>query len=236
MKQVLLLSFLLSAFTLAAQEPHQRIYTTSAGELIFSFATVNNNGHDNGNVVRFAPVFNGQNWLHVNANKHLGFFIGSSLRNVGFIYNVPDSPVKKKFRTYTIGLPVGFKLGNMQKTFLFAGYELELPFHYKEKTFEDEKKIDKFGVWFSNRVPAFYHSVMVGLHFKHGMAINFKYYLNGFFNQNYVGIDENGQRYKPYGGFEAHVFYFSLQFDLFKNMRFYYAPPKEAQMKQASLN
>ncbi len=42
-----------------------------------------------------------------------------------------------------LGLPLGIKLGRMHKVLLFAGYELELPFNYKEKRYANEKKEDK---------------------------------------------------------------------------------------------
>jgi len=214
-----------------------KFYTTSSWEMMLSGATIDNNGKDGGDVVRFSGIINGQNWLHYNASKNVGLYIGTSVHNVGFIYDIPDSSAKKKFRTYNIGLPVGIKIGNMEDdNYLFAGYELELPVNYKEKTFVDERKTDKFSVWFSGRVPLFYHSLMIGYHFPQGIGIKFKYYLNGFFNQDYEGTDSYGNHYKPYKGLEAHVFSFSLTVDLFKNMRFYYSPAKETDMKQTRLD
>lgn len=218
-----------------AQTTRRKVYLTTSSELIFSFATLDNNGSSKGNVMRFSPVFNFQNWLHYDYRPHFGFFIGSSMRNVGFIYDEPDSPIKKKFRTYSVGLPVGIKLGNFKKFSVFAGYELELPFHYKEKTFIDEKKVDKTSIWFSHRVPTLSHSLMAGFQLPSGVAIKFKYYLTPFFNQDYVGVDPAGQPYKPFENFEAHVFYFSLNFNLLKNSRFYHSDSKdkETDMKQA---
>lgn len=234
-RYTLLLLLLLAMQYVQGQTTRRKVYLSTSGEWIFSFAALNNNGSSKGNVMRFSPVFNFQNWLHYEYRTHFGFFIGSSLRNVGFIYDEPDTPIKKKFRTYSIGLPVGIKFGNFKKFSVFAGYELELPFHYKEKTFVDEKKIDKTSVWFSQRVPTLSHSLMVGFQLPHGGAIKFKYYLTPFFNQDYVGVDANGQLYKPFEKMEAHVFYFSLQFPLLKSRRLSRSAPKEKEtdMKQA---
>jgi len=67
-------------------------------------------------------------------NNNFGLLFGAAIRNVGFIYNVQDGTgTKKKFRNYDFGIPVGVKVGNMRKTFFFAGYEIEFPLNYKEK-------------------------------------------------------------------------------------------------------
>ena len=103
-----------------------RFYTTTSGELIFSFASVETAGSKDGSIMRFSPVFNIQNWVNFDKSEKLGFFSGLSLRNVGFIYDVNDT-TRKKYRTYNIGIPVGIKFGNLSDKFLFFGYELEIP-------------------------------------------------------------------------------------------------------------
>ena len=98
--------------------------------------------------MRFSPVVNIQNWLNYDKSEKLGFFTGLSLRNVGFIYDV-DETTRKKYRTYNVGIPVGVKIGNLSDKFLFFGYELEIPVHYKEKTFVNEDKAEKKNYWFT---------------------------------------------------------------------------------------
>lgn len=237
MRKILLLLLLACCATLQAQTlTKSKFYSLTSWEFMLSGAAIDNNGKDEGSVVRFSGVVNWQNHVHYDISDKAGLFFGTSIHNVGFIYNVPDSGVKKKFRTYNIGIPIGLKVGNMEKeSYLYGGYELEFPFNYKEKTFEDERKTDKFSVWFSGRVPVMYHSLMLGYHSPKGIGLKFKYYLTGFFNQDYEGTDPNGQPYKPYQGFNAHVFYFAVTFDLFKNLHFYYTPAKEGDMKQARL-
>jgi hypothetical protein len=185
--------------------------------MIFSFANIDNNGDDGGNIMRWSPVFNAQGMYNMDINGSFGIFTGLAIRNVGFIYNnykiIEDDQiitVKKKFRTYNLGLPIGFKLGNLKKIFLYAGYDLEFPFHYKEKTFRDEKK-DKFSSWFSNRVEQFQHGFIVGIQFPYGANLKFKYYLSNFHNMDYT---ESGGS-KPYNGLKTNIFYVSLNYQLF---------------------
>jgi hypothetical protein len=202
-------------------------YFTSGGEMIFSFANLEYDATDVSlnNIMRWAPVFNIQGMYNVDFSDNFGLYTGLAIRNVGYI--VDDWPstdngtpitVKKKFRTYNLGLPLGLKIGNMDKFFIYGGYEIEFPFHYKEKTFQDEQK-DKFTVWFSDRVEQFQHGFMVGIQLPWGSNIKFKYYLSEFHNQSYTESSGN----MPYNGLQTNIFYFSLNYNLFKNTDFYHS-------------
>lgn len=195
-------------------------YPSSSGEMIFSFAEIRKNGQDISPNLRWSPVFNWQVFSNHDFNQHVGLFYGLAIRNVGFIYDVPQSDTMKKHRTYNIGIPIGLKLGNLSKDmFLYGGYEFEMPFHYKEKTFVNkDKKDDKVSVYFPNQVEWYTQSVFVGVNFKYGANIKFKYYLNNFFNKDYT---ENGV--KPFADFNVNVFYVALQFNPFKDWRTYYS-------------
>ncbi len=199
-------------------------YTTSGGEMIFSFASIKDNGRTPDAIMRWSPVLNLQSMLNHDVSKHFGLILGLAVRNVGYIYdnykisgiaNAPDSYVKKKFRSYNVGLPVGFKIGNLNKAFIYAGYEVEVPFLYKEKTFDGGDKISKITGWFSNRQDLFQHGFFAGIQFPHGLNLKFKYYMSEFHNENF--IDSQGS--KPYSGLNSHVFYFSLSSFLFKNSK-----------------
>ncbi len=215
MKQLLLISILFITMIGFAQE--KKVYVTSGGEMIFSFAAIDNGGSTDGSVMRWSPVFNLQTYGNYDFSKHAGLIFGGALRNVGFIYDNPTTGEKKKYRNYNIGIPVGIKVGNLNKVFFFGGYEIEFPINYKEKTFVDEKKTDKFNVWFSSRVPSYYHSVFAGIQFPYGLNLKFKYYLSEFFNQNYTESSGN----QPYKGLKANVFYFSISTSLFKGHDIY---------------
>lgn len=224
MKRVIIAVLLVGTLSKIVAQDEKKVYTTTSGEIIFSWADITYNGDEAGSVIRFSPVVNIQNYLNVDKSENLGFFTGLSIRNVGFIYDVPGQPgVRMKHRTYNLGVPVGIKIGNLNGRFLFAGYELELPVHYKEKLFIDEEKEDKTTIWFSDRVPTFYHSLMAGVQLPYGATLKFKYYLTNFFNKDFEATDDQGNRYKPYENSDYNVFYFSLSFGLLKNTDFYYS-------------
>ena len=197
-------------------------YFTSGTEFIFSFASIDNNGNDGGNVMRFTGFLHLQGMYNYDFNKSVGLFTGLAFRNVGFIYNNPETGLKKKYRTYNVGIPVGFKLGSMGKTHMFAGYEIEFPTNYKEKTFNNDRKDDKFNIWFTTRVPAFYNTVFVGMQFKYGLSLKFKYYLTNFFNQSYSEVNQDGVTEYPYENIDVRIFYFSLNINLFRDVHFNY--------------
>ncbi len=216
------LFFILVTAFLATATNAQKFYTTSSGELILSLAEINTGDLPAPqNIVRFSPWFNLQSLGNYDFSKNAGLFFGLNIRNVGFIAKDNQTQIKKKFRVYDLGIPVGLKLGNMNGFFVYGGYEFELPFNYKEKTFENEKKTDKFNVWFSNRVPTYYHALFVGLQFPYGANLKFKYYLTPFHNTDFEEI-QDGVTIKPYENLEAHVFYIALSFTMFRNSKVYY--------------
>lgn len=202
-----------------------RFYYSQEGEMIFSFANIETDTMDIENILRWSPVFNFTGHLNYDISKYLGLDFGLGIRNVGFIAKMPDAPndLKKKFRTYNLGLPIGIKIGDLDQKnpfFVFGGYEIEIPFHYKEKTFEDGDKTDKITGWFSDRTERFTQSVYAGIQFPQGFSLKFKYYLNNFFNEDFEKF-EDGVSYKPYNGFTANVFYFSINWYPFQDTKLY---------------
>jgi len=228
MKTIVSILFLAFALNINAQTSNQadfpQIYTTSGGELIFSTAT------DVEGALRFSPLFNIQNFLNYDLSHAFGLFSGWSLRNIGFIYEVPDEivddvnlEIRKKFRTYNIGIPVGFKLGDLNDLFLYGGYELEIPFHYKEKTFVNGDKNRKKSDWFSGKISPFQHSILLGVQLPHGMNIKFKYYFTDFFYEHEVmALNNSESRHQNFYYYPTliNVFYFSFSFCLFTNDKF----------------
>ncbi len=227
MKHFFLLS--LSCILLAVSGFSQtKTYFTSGGEMIFSLANIKYNGNNESSTLRWAPLINVESMVNADFTRHFGFFSGLAIRNVGFIfdnYKMPASTkglavetpnYKKKFRSYNLGIPVGIKIGNLRKTFVYAGYEIEFPFLYKEKTFDGGDKIKKTTGWFSNRENWLQHGFLVGIEFTHGFDLKFKYYMSSFLNQDFT----EGDGAKPYAGLDAHVFFISISSYLFKNTTF----------------
>ncbi len=199
------------------QDDQKKVYTTSGGELMFSWADAKIGGQTASSVTRFSPVFNLQNQVHMDMNEHVGFFSGLNIRNVGFIYNDPTAPsTRYKVRTYTLGIPFAIKVGNMTGYNLFGGYELELPFNFKEKKFVNEDKTNKTSDWFSSKTPSLYQSLFVGIQTPFGSQLKFKYYMTNFFNKSYSANDGAGNIIYPYQNFDANVFYISLSVQILK--------------------
>ena len=201
-------------------------YITSGMEIIFSEATINDTQNpDASSTLRFAPIISGQSMLNIDMSEKFGLFTGLAYRNVGYIYDSyttrdPQAeittPIKKKFRTYNIGIPVGIKLGNLNNLFFYGGYEIEFPFVYKEKTFNTADEKEQTDVyWFSNRSENIQQSWLVGVQLPYGMNIKFKYYFTEFHNQNF---EANGV--KPYAGLNSKIWYISLTANLFKGTQF----------------
>lgn len=205
-------------------------YVTGSGEWIFSVPVLDVNGNSEGAVVRFSPFFNLQSRVNYDLGHHFGLFTGLSLRNLGFIYDVPDTNLRYKFRTYTVGVPVGIKVGNMNNALVFLGYELELPINYKEKRFVNGEKDDKFDAWISSRTEPVFHSVMLGLQGPRGTTLTFKYYLTNFHNTDFTE-KVDGVEVKPYAGLNANIFYVSLAYQLFDGEEFT-GPHRKAEREQ----
>jgi len=232
MKHLLLSFAAIFILTISVKAQEKKFYTTSGGEMIFSFATIDDNGNTKGNIIRWTPFFNVQFYGNYDVNKNIGFIFGAAIRNVGFIYepsassNSAFAGTKKKFRNYDLGIPIGIKIGNMKKAFIFAGYEIEFPFNYKEKVFENEVKTDNFSIWFSDRVPTYYNTFFAGVQFPYGLSLKFKYYLTGFLNEDYTETVD-GNPHMPYKGLKANIFYFSISTSLFKGHDVYIKEYKE---------
>jgi len=197
-------------------------YFISGMEMIFSFADITYDKGDVSNPVRWAPVLNIQGHWNADFSDNIGIYTGLGFRNVGYIMNdyqeEDGSLVKKKFRSYNLGIPFGLKLGKLDKAFIYGGYEIELPFHYKEKTFLNDTKSKKTD-FFSDRVEQFQQAVFVGLQLPGGANVKFKYYLTEFHNQGKTESDG----FKPYEGLTTNVMYVSLTFNMFKGKDFQYS-------------
>ncbi len=134
-------------------------------------------------IPRYSTFFHIGEQFHVNLGKSFGLYTGIGVRNIGMINRLNDT-IKIKQRVYSLGIPVGIKLGDMQKRVYAAlGAELELFFNYKQKTFLGSGrgyKAEKFNEWFSDRTPLLNPSLFVEFNFKKGSYIKLRYYPMNF--------------------------------------------------------
>ncbi len=200
--------------------PSQRriTYVSSGGDgSIFSLGAAEMDGREVRPILRWSPVFNfgnNFNWDFVNS---AGVFLGYNIRNIGLI--TKDSLGQEdrfKRRIYMLGLPLGIKLGNMQKgQFFYFGGEIGLPFNYKEKFFPDGNRRlkTKFNEWFSERTPQFTTAVFAGFHFRRELSVKVQYFLNNFFNPDFTTTDVQGNSVQPYRNYRANIFFITFGLD-----------------------
>ncbi|MBL7111240.1 MAG: hypothetical protein ISS19_04790 [Bacteroidales bacterium] len=207
---ILVTIFVLSLVNLKAQE----IYPKSSGELLFQFADVElANGTVTNKPMRFTMFLHlGQYW-HFDIGNYVGFYTGTALRNVGFIYddNIPQKTIR---RAYAVGVPLGLKLGSFKHNIYFlGGAEYEMLFHYKAKRWysnERDGSSIKDSEWFSDKTKLFVPSVFAGIQFPGGVNLKFKYYLGDFLNLDYVGNDLGNSNVSFSDYTKLEVFYISL--------------------------
>jgi hypothetical protein len=145
-------------------------------------------------------------------DEHFGIFTGLGIKNIGFIEKIGDSTIKR--RVYTLGAPLGFKLGNLAKRhYGFVGGGFDMPFNYREKGFVKRDDKEKFSEWFSDRTPEFMPFVFAGAAFGSGTTLKLQYYPGNFFNQEYKEESNGDVRY-PYRGYTAHLLYITIGLDL----------------------
>jgi len=196
----------------------QKSYWASGGEIIFSYGTVHTDSTTLNPVLRWSPFFNAQAQFHHDFSETAGIYTGLGIRNVGLISHInykaqSDSTLKTgivKERSYSLGIPIAIKLGNMEKVYFAGGGEAELMFAYKRKVYDQGNKSEKnkTSSWFNDNVKIFNPSVFAELHLHSGPYIRFKYYLLDFLN--YQGVNMKDGTPIPDYGSKSPLFYFAI--------------------------
>lgn len=167
-------------------------------------------------VPRFTAIVNFGFNFHYDLNKTLGIFAGIGLKNLGFIEKIGDSTIKR--RVYTIGVPVGLKIGDLwNRDFVFFGGGVDVPFNYRQKSFKNRGDKDKFNDWFSDRTAKFMPYLFAGYSFDPGITFKVQYYPANFFNTDYQEIHPLGFTSKPYTGYKANLLLLCLGIDIHYN-------------------
>ena len=186
----------------------QNHYTSFRLEAIISDVLIDNNGQSVNTNARFSGFLNIESNIHFDFTKSFGLFTGYSFRNIGLIITEND---KTKYRSYSFGIPVSFKYGQLEENrFFYAGANYELLFHYKEKVFVGNKKT-KSTEWLSDKTNLLLPSVFAGIQMANGINIQCKLYLDNFFNQNYTESINNVSS-KPYQNLTSQLFYVAISY------------------------
>jgi hypothetical protein len=179
---------------------------------IFSTSVMERPGHDRElTTIRFSMLNTG---VHFNYDydEHFGLFTGLGIKNIGFIEKNGDSTTKR--RVYTIGVPLGFKLGNLKKSrYGFIGGGVDFPINYREKRFVERKDKYKFNEFFSDRTQNVMPYMFAGFSPGSGLVLKAQYYPGNFFDTNFEE-DNNGDRVRPYQGYRVNMLYITLGLDL----------------------
>lgn len=147
-------------------------------------------------------------------DEHFGMFVGLGISNFGFTEKVNDSTIKR--RVYSIGVPVGVRVGNLgNKKYAILGGGIDMPFNYREKGWVERKEKTKFSEWFSDRTPSVIPFIFAGISFKSGTIVKLQFYPSNFLNTSFEeNADVNGQRRKPYRNYDARIVTFSFCYDM----------------------
>ncbi len=178
---------------------------------IFSTAVFERPGVRRGTTpVRFSAIGIGVNFNY-DFDEHFGIFTGIGIKNIGFIEKIGDSTVKR--RIYTGGVPLGFKLGNLQKrNYGFIGGGVDFPINYREKGFVNRGNKQKFNEFWSDRVEWYQPYLFAGAAFG-GTTLKLQYYPGNFFNTDYE-VGPSGNTTKPYKDWRAQIIYLTIGMDI----------------------
>jgi len=193
--------------------PVRRWYLGNAFDIaIFSSAVMERPGDRRElSPVRFSMLNFGYHFNY-DFDEHFGIFTGLGIKNIGFIEKNGDSTTKR--RVYTVGLPLGFKLGNLQKKhYGFIGGGVDFPINYREKRFVKRNDKYKFNEFFSDRTEAYMPYIFAGISCGTGTTIKAQYYPGNFFNTGFEE-DNNGRTVQPYRAYRVNLVYITVGLDL----------------------
>lgn len=201
MKKVLLLAIV--ATLLSFQSNAQRKYFTSQSEYMLSWSNYTGLSDEGSNRTRFSMFPNYEFVYNMDGAGSFGMYVGMAHRNVGFSWR--DS-VRHKRRSMSLGIPLVFKIGDLEnENFFFFGGEVEFFYHLKKKDWDTDNNKTKVTKWLSDEVNMFQQAAMIG-YCTNRVMFKAKYYITDFFNQDYVNA--NGRT--PYATKQSNMFYLSI--------------------------
>jgi hypothetical protein len=193
--------------------PIKKVYFNNALDgMILSTALIDRpNGSSKSGTLRFSTFFHIGCTVNYNLSQKIGVYTGADIKNIGFIEK--DNGFTYKKRVYTFGVPLGLRLGNMNKrNYIFMGGGLDLALNYKEKLWSKDIKKSKFSEWFGKETDLIMPYVFAGYTHK-GISLKVQYYPNNFLNQDYTRM-EMGVPTKIFAGTKVNLLLLSLGLDI----------------------
>ncbi|WP_162902764.1 outer membrane beta-barrel protein [Taibaiella koreensis] len=218
--KITLLFLLALPLTMSAQSkmgrPSKKYYLSTGMEGYILSTTLTQRQNDA--IGLSTPRFTGFVNIGVNINydfsPRMGLYTGLSLKNIGFIekFNNPDSTVKR--RVYTLGVPLGLKLGDVKYgSYLLLGGGVDFPFNYREKGFVRRGDKTKFNEWFSDRTPKVMPYIFVGMHLRPLFSLKLQYYPLNFMNNSYT-TSVQGHASQPYEMYDVKLIMLTAGIDI----------------------
>jgi hypothetical protein len=215
----IILFFLTNFYCLAQmpKRPTQKVYASTDFDIfLLSTSILEKTGMDTKlTPVRFTAIpFLGFN-VNYDFSNNVGLYTGLNIKNIGFIEKSknPDSTVKR--RVYTIGIPLGLKIGKIKYgNYVILGVGADFPFNYREKGFTDRGNKAKFNEWFSDRTVRIMPYAFVGLHLNPVLTFKLQYYPSNFLNKYYKTLNTSGAEVKPYATYNVSTILLTAGIDI----------------------
>lgn len=194
--------------------PVKKYWTSGMDGFILSTANVQQGGTSHLTTPRFSAWFHLDALYNIDFSPQFGLFFGGSVKNLGYIDIDDATKITTKRRVYTIGVPLGIKVGKVESNrYLLVGGGIDLPFHYKTKTLEEGRKNKvKDSEFFSKEVATIMPYVFVGWNAKYGV-VKFQYYPTNMMNQDYK-LNVSGGSVQPYKDYNVNLINLSYGFNL----------------------
>lgn len=193
----------------------KRYFGNSLDGMIFSTAMIERNGANSLGTLRFTAFAHIGATINYNFSKGIGVYSGLDIKNIGLIEKFDFQNTTVKDRVYTLGIPVGLRLGNMTaRNYFFMGGGVDLAFHYKNKMWSDVQSKTKFNEWFSDYTNLLLPYAFAGIGMK-GITVKVQYYPTNFFNEDKtVGTLPGGIPNKIYANTKVNLLLLSIGKDM----------------------
>jgi hypothetical protein len=216
---IIILSFLTGFYGLAQmpKRPTKKAYISTDFDIfLLSTSSLQKTGSDG----KLTPIrFTAIPFLGLNVNydfgDNVGLYTGLNIKNIGFIEKSknPDSTVKR--RVYTIGVPLGLKIGKIKYgNYLILGVGADFPFNYKEKGFTDRGNKTKFNEWFSDRTVRIMPYAFIGVHLNPVLTFKLQYYPSNFMNPDYIAHTNITYPVRPYKDYNVSTILLTAGIDI----------------------